>query len=175
MSEHKPPSPSSEVAIPAVGSIADLTMQSGGKEYASFDVTTDEGARMYLRATMMPLPSIKSKVKEVIDLVHIFAHNVTSQPDEQGEVKEFQRTVIFDDKGQGYDCGSIGVAKSIGIISRIRGMPPFDPPVKVTVTLQELDGKKQWLTLVPDITSLLTRNKLSPSKKATGNDVPNPG
>lgn len=175
MSEQQTQNEPRELALPKIGTIADLMKEQGAKEYASFDPQTPDGAALLLKATMEKLPSIKSKVKEYLNVVHVFAHEVTSQPEDDGLVKTYQRTVIFDDKGQGYDCGSLGVAKSIGIISRIRGMPPFDPPVKCLVVLQDLEGRKQWLTLLPDIDSLLTRNKLTPSKKEETSDVQDHG
>lgn len=155
---------SKEVALPGIGTMADLLQQEGAKEYASFDPHTPAGARMLLQATMQELPSIKSKVKETINVVNVFAHEVTSAPDAQGEVKAYQRTVIFDDQGKAFDCGSIGVARSIGIIARIRGVPPFDPPVPCLVVIDELAGGKQFMRLVPDIDALL-KNKTTPADK----------
>ena len=173
MSGSNKPESGRELAEYKIGTIADLMGTTGAKEYASFDPQTPDGAVMLLKCTMAQLPSIKSKVKEYISVQHVFAHEVTSPPDDDGLVKHYQRTVVIDDKGNAYDCGSLGVAKSIGIISRIRGTPPWNPPVKCMVMLQELEGKKQWLTLIPDIDCLL-RNKLQPSNKpAEGNrDVP---
>lgn len=130
----------------------------------SFDPTTKEGAEMLVKATLTELPSLASKVKEHVSITNIFAHPAESIDDKTGEVQTFTRVVVFDESGEAYDCGSSGVLKSLEIVRIIRGNPPWNPGVKCLVRIEQTGGKRQWMTLVPDVASITTNMK-QPAKQ----------
>lgn len=154
MSDSEQPKIGGIVSEFQAGTIADLAKSFDAIEYASFDPQTPEGAMLLITATLTDCPSIKSQVNKEITISNVYAHMAQGKPDEHGEVKPFQRTVIFNEKGKAFDGGSLGVAKSIGVISRIIGPPPWFPGVNCLVIVTDIDPPKQWITLLPNPESL---------------------
>lgn len=126
-------------------------------EEATFDPTTREGMQLYFKATLEELPALKSQVNLTVKVSHVYSHDVRTYDKGTGAESNFRRTVVFDDKGNGWDCGSMGVDKALGIIERMIGLGPWIPPVTCKVCVRELEAPKIWLYLMPDLDELLAR------------------
>lgn len=132
----------------------------------SFDPTSPEGAAKLILGTMEKLPSIKSQANKQLLVTDLLSHDARSFDPATGAESNFRRTVIYTVDGSAFDCGSIGVDKALAILSYVAGPPPWNPPISVTVTITELAGKRQWLTLLPDKAEIVKR--LSPPTGGRG-------
>lgn len=120
----------------------------------SFNPQTPEGAIRLVQATLEECDKLEDQRGKDLNLVHWMVHPAQTTDENTGEVKEFARIIVWDDKDKPYSCGSIGVDKSIAILEMTRGKAPWSPPLKVKVTVRRLANKNNWMTLVPDIDSL---------------------
>lgn len=116
----------------------------------SFDPRTPDGAIKLLLGTMEELPSVKSQVNKVLCITDLLSHDAVSFDKETGAETKWRRSVLFTADGKAYDCGSMGIDKCLAILSYVAGPPPWTPGINCTVTLTEIGGRKQWLTLKPD-------------------------
>lgn len=143
--------------VPDCQKVADRLLQSAADakpmNAASFDATTPIGGKMLVQATLLPCIPLKEMINKTIHLSHWMAH-VAGTTDDQGEFDEFTRIVLFDDKGVAYQCAARGILKSLAVFCFARNSLAFDPPIKCEVKLQDLKGGKQWLSLIPDLTSI---------------------
>jgi hypothetical protein len=93
-----------------------------------------------------------------IEITDWYCH-VAGSTDEQGEFDEFTRIVLFTKDGTAYQCAARGVLKSLAVFAYARNSLHFDPPLKCEVKLLQLKGAKQWLTLIPDMDSIVAKPK----------------
>lgn len=114
----------------------------------SFDPTTDEGAMLLFKATLHKAKSIKENANRTLTVCNVLTHGASSEKD-GGEVQEWKRTVIIDEKGEAWDCGSMGVDKTLSIIKLAFGPPPYKPGIDCEIRLEDMGGGKQWLSLLP--------------------------
>ena len=159
------------VSNPNPQQIASIAMQASATNrqvnVSSFDVTSDRGRIMLVKATLMDCKPLKDLVNLDINITDYYIHPASSE-ETNGEIEEFNRVVVFDDKGEAYQCAARGVIKSLAVLTYARGSLPFDPPIKCTVKLKDIGGAKQWLTLIPDLHSLSPEVKRPPTKAAKG-------
>lgn len=120
----------------------------------SFNPQTAEGAVRLVQATLQEVPKLEDMRDKELSIVHWMAHPAQMAGDTEGEVKEFNRIIVWDDKENAYSCGSTGVDKSIGLLELTRGKAPWNPPVKVKVKIRRLANKNNFMVLEPDIESL---------------------
>lgn len=153
--------PSKAVAIPQT--VTEFFGAQGPGILATFDPKTPEGARLLVQATLMELPALIAMVGKEIHVSHIYS-NPAETINDDGEVETWRRIVLLDGRGLAWKCASAGIGKSIGIMALCRGNPPWIPPIKCTVQLQQLKGGKNWLQLIPDPDSL---SCLSPKRART--------
>jgi hypothetical protein len=66
-----------------------------------------------------------------------------------GEIQEWVRCVIHCSDGRDVACGSLGVVKSLMLISQLDRPAPWNPPLAVKLVARSLPGGKQWYTLIP--------------------------
>jgi hypothetical protein len=164
MSDEKAPDqPSAEVTIFRPQTVMEFFGAIGPGVLATFDPKTPEGARMLIAATLSTLPSIKEAVNKEILIAHIYSNPASREGDTPGEMEEWRRIVLLDDKGRGYTCGSQGIGKSLGIIALCRGNPPWIPPVRCTVISEDIGKGRTWMKLVPDLTAFD-----APAKRGSG-------
>lgn len=145
------------VAVDIMSCLCSYTNTDGKIEISTFDPSTEEGAEMLILATIADIKDLSELANLTINVRHFLMHEA-SRVYPSGEVDTWQRIVIINDKGEAYSCGSIGVKKCLEIMLRVRKSKLFNPPVKCTVMVEKLDGAKQWMTLRPDIDSLLCRS-----------------
>lgn len=122
--------------------------------YMSFDPTTPEGGLKLIMGTLTDLPGIKTMIGKEIKVTDVYVHPVRSIDEQTGEEIGFARTVIYTQDGKAYDCGSMGILKSLDVLSMVRGTPPWVPGIAVVVDIRDVGGKKQWLSLQPVLDQL---------------------
>lgn len=159
--ELSPIDPVKNEVVAAMSAMFRYENTDGKMELSTFDPESPEGAAMLIEATIGELPDLSTLANMDIKVRHMLMHEA-SREIEGGEIETWQRIVVFDEKGQGYSCGSMGVKKCIEIMLRVRKAKLFDPPVLCKVKVKRLEGAKQWMTLEPNIESLL--NKASKRK-----------
>jgi hypothetical protein len=147
----------------SLADISPLAKKSHAGAVMSFDPTTRAGAIMLIKAELLEQRELKELVNTKIKITHIYAKPI-EDTDDQGEVNKYVRMVIFDDSGAAFSCGSRGVFKSLSVLHAIRGAMPWDPAIVCTVKLRSLEGKKQWMTLEPDMDSLFPASHSPPKK-----------
>lgn len=123
-------------------------------ELSTFDPQTPEGAKLFLEATLGEPINIKEAANLDLDICHFYVNKVSKTNDE-GEVDEWGRIVLFTEDGKAYSCGSRGVAKSLYVFSRMRPILPWHPPIRVKVKIRNLSNQKQWIVLDPDPKTLI--------------------
>lgn len=146
--ENKPTEPESTLK-PFIANSLSVRVAAHNGVYMSFDPTTPEGGTKLVMGTLSALPPIKSMIGKEIKITDVYIHPVSSIDDETGELQNFARTVIYTSDGRAYDCGSMGILKSLDVLSMVRGAPPWVPGIAVVVDLRDVGGRKQWLSLQP--------------------------
>lgn len=116
----------------------------------SFDPTTPAGAELLFKCTLDKLTPLSEMQKEYINVQHIFGHPAERYDNDSGEISQFIRSVVIDDKGVAYDCGSEGVRKCITLLRSVRGEPPWKPPIRCQVLVQKTRAGRNWMILRPD-------------------------
>lgn len=120
----------------------------------SFNPQTPDGAVRLVQATLKEATPLETLRDMTINLTHWMCHPASTAGEAEGEVKPFTRYVLWDDKGNFYSCGSIGVDKSLALFELSRGKAPWNPPFKCKVVVKRLPNKNNWMYLDPDIESL---------------------
>lgn len=146
--------PSAVTALIPAGSAT-----SGNQVRMSFNPGSAEGAIKLIKATLKDCANLEDKSKEVLELTDYIMHPASTSGEADGEVKDFTRIVVFDKDGTPYSCGSQGVEKAINILEMVAGKAPWNPPLKVKVTIRRLGNGRNWMILDPDMDSLTARLK----------------
>jgi len=127
----------------------------GNKVYSTFDPKTKAGASLLIAARLGECRQVESMVGKTILVCDYYAEEVEGH-DDKGEVNRWVRLVVFDNDGTAYQCGSIGVRKSLATIAQIRGVGQLNPPVKCTVRQKRTDNKNLFMWLEPDVDDMLS-------------------
>lgn len=152
--ERNPDQQSAELSIYRPQTVMEFFGAIGPGVLATFDPKTPDGARMLLAATLENLPSIKSEVNKDILISHIYSNPASRTNEHDGSLEEWRRIVLLGPDGKGFTCGSAGIGKSLGIIALVRGNPPWIPPVRCRVVMEDISGGKTWMKLIPDFDSI---------------------
>lgn len=115
--------------------------------YCSFDFKKPETEAMLFRVAQGSDENIMAMINMQIEIEHVYMAHASKINPETGELNEFIRIVLISPEGIAYQCFSQGVRKSIALLAATRGLPPFRPPVRVVVKLQQLGTGRNWLTL----------------------------
>lgn len=95
------------------------------------DGTPKSKANIY-NAINSPDMKLSEAIGEVIEMVHIVAHEVVLVDEETGETIKALRSIICDKNGKTYEAVSGGVANSLMRIIQIFGQPEtWKEPIKV--------------------------------------------
>lgn len=128
--------------------------ENGRPQNMSFNPATPDGARKLIQATLGEVPLLETLAKEYLMITDYFSHAASSIDQKDGRVSEFNRIVVFDTTGQAFSCGSMGVAKSLSVLTIARGPAPWNPPAKVKVITRRLANGNNWMILEPDFADL---------------------
>lgn len=149
---------SGTIAVPQADRFNELIRTGKPGEFMSYDATLPEYAIMHIEATLGK-PKDLSELTNMEIAVSNFLLSDASRETENGQIEEWKRIVIFDDKNVPYSCGSKGIAKSLAVLFPIRGPMPWNPPLLCKVKVEKLSGTRIWMTLQPDMPKLLDQLK----------------
>lgn len=134
----------------------------------SFNPRTPEGAELLFKCTLDQLPRLSDQANKELFVKHVFQHPAERIDPVSGEVSPFLRTVIIDENGNAYDCGSQGVDKTVKILTSVRGDPPWIPPIRAVVISQKTRRGNNWLFLRPNADDIF-KNVTQPNTPKTEN------
>ena len=103
--------------------------------------------RMTSRATNGDIPSVKEHLDTPLNLKHFYVHTVDLYDESNGEVSTCPRTVLFDDKGNAFQCVSEGVARSLEQMVRMLGTDQFPAQLKVKFTEKGTSKRRKILLM----------------------------
>jgi len=117
------------------------------KEWHSFNVKDPAQYALYQLATDGDSLSADDVINNELEIVHVYFCEAQWTNKETGEITDGIRTVLVDRHGDAVSFGSAGVVQSLKRIGAARGVPPWDPPVKMRVKQKPLENGKRWLWL----------------------------
>lgn len=121
----------------------ELTQSSG----AMFSSIPDDGTRKskatLYNAISNPDHSLSDCIGQVIDVVHVVAHEVELESEQTGELENHVRVVLIDKDNKSYATVSSGVMGSLKRIFAVVGQAPYiEDPLSVVVV--EKKGRKGY-------------------------------
>lgn len=123
----------------------------------TFDPSTEEGKILLFRVKYGEPQELAEQGGRILLVRHYYAHEVTGQPNDDGEIKDYVRSVIVTAEGEIYSAGSMGVWDCLRLMSAIRGPGVFDPPVPCMVKKKKTNNGRNFMQLVPEESALLKR------------------
>ena len=131
----------------------------------TFDPKTPAGAKMLLDATLKELPDLFAMGGKTISVAHIFQHDAMKIDDTTGGESHFRRTVVWDESGNAWACGSQGVDKALQVIAAMIGQPPWNPPIPCEVQVTRTKKGRNWMILYPDMAAIAKMFNANQRKK----------
>ena len=132
---------------------------------ASFEYKKDkEGAKLLVKARLQELKNIKDVVNTKINVIGYVDHYASREMD-GGELQEWRRVVVICDKGEMYDCGSLGVLRALEIIESIKEPGLWKPSIPCVVKMKTISGGKTWVWLEPDVDAIFMDEPNAPIRK----------
>lgn len=139
-----------EVAVTSkqLGFDIETDIVSRKKSFCSMIPKTDEEKKILFKASNSPEKTLKDCINMTIDLVHVYAEQVTISDEKTGELTEVPRIVLIDKDGIGYGCASFGVYNGISKLMQIFGTPDtWKKPLKIVVKQINKSAEKSILTI----------------------------
>lgn len=124
--------------------IADLT--SAQMQFCSMKAESDADKIKLYNAMNNPDHRLSDYINKTINAKDLYIEVVNCTNEETGEVTACPRIVIIDNKGESYQCVSVGIFSALKKAIQVFGSPTWEKPVKLEVK-QITKGKKQMLTL----------------------------
>ena len=125
--------------------ILDLTTRQ--TQYCSVVAQTDEEKALLFNATNNTAHRLSDCINMVINVKDIFVEVVNCTNQETGEVTPCPRIVLINEKGEGYQCVSMGIFSALKKLFAIYGEPKdWSKPIKLEVK-QVTKGERKMLTL----------------------------
>jgi hypothetical protein len=90
-------------------------------------------------------------IGQQIRLWQVMMHSIDLEDPDTGETADAVRTVLIDEARKTYGFVSVGVAKSLGMITSLWGLPPWQPPLVVVVRQKSTrKGRRLYVLEVVD-------------------------
>lgn len=125
--------------------ILDLTTRQ--TQYCSVVAQTDEEKALLFNATNNTAHRLSDCINMVISVKDVFVEVVNCTNQETGEVTPCPRIVLINEKGEGYQCVSLGIFSALKKLFAIYGEPKdWSKPIKLEVK-QVTKGERKMLTL----------------------------
>lgn len=125
--------------------ILDLTTRQ--TQYCSVVAQTDEEKALLFNATNNTAHRLSDCINMVINVKDVFVEVVNCTNQETGEVTPCPRIVLINEKGEGYQCVSLGIFSALKKLFAIYGEPKdWSKPIKLEVK-QVTKGERKMLTL----------------------------
>lgn len=117
--------------------------------WTSLDLKKPEQNDLFMFHRQATDGRIRDAVNQEIAIVHILAHPAQKMDVATGELLDLVRVVLIDADGVGWQAFSKGIRSSVKALFQSRGLPPYDPPVKVVVQQVQSGNGFQMLQFVP--------------------------
>jgi hypothetical protein len=116
-------------------------------QYCSFTPNTEDEEILLFNVMNNPKYRLKDFINKTISIKDVFCEIVDCVNKETGEVNKAPRIVLIDDKGEGYQCVSLGIFSAIKKIFNVKGTPStWAHSIKIEVK-QITKGVNSMLTL----------------------------
>ena len=110
-------------------------------ELASFKLDSPEGRYLSQKCAEAPDEGLSNMVGQTILVRHVYAHRIELPHPESGELVPCLRVCLITPENAVHACVSDGVRLSVGRLIGGHKMPPWEPPLKVTVRQQRTKNK----------------------------------
>lgn len=125
--------------------ILDLTTRQ--TQYCSVVAQTDDEKALLFNATNNTAHRLSDCINMVINVKDVFVEVVNCTNQETGEVTPCPRIVLINEKGEGYQCVSMGIFSALKKLFAIYGEPKdWSKPIKLEVK-QVTKGERKMLTV----------------------------
>lgn len=125
--------------------ILDLTTRQ--TQYCSVVAQTDEEKALLFNATNNTAHRLSDCINMAINVKDVFVEVVNCTNQETGEVTPCPRIVLINEKGEGYQCVSMGIFSALKKLFAIYGEPKdWSKSIKLEVK-QVTKGERKMLTL----------------------------
>lgn len=114
--------------------------------FCSVKAETMEDKALVFNAANNPQHKVADFINKKIMLRDVYAETLEMLNWETGELEKAPRIVLIDDKGEAYECVSVGMFSSLKKLIATFGEPTWEPAIPVVVQ-QEKVAKGSMLTL----------------------------
>lgn len=116
-------------------------------QYCSFKPKNEDDEILLFNVMNNPKYRLKDFINKTIAVKDVFCEIVQCVNKENGEINSAPRIVLIDDKGEGYQCVSLGIFSAIKKIFNVKGEPStWKTPIHLEVK-QITKGVNSMLTL----------------------------
>lgn len=115
--------------------------------FCSFEPKTLQEKKRFYNIINSSSKRIGDCINETINMKDVYVEIVKCTNKETGEVTECPRTIIIDDKGEGYQAVSLGIFGALKKIFQVFGQPNTWDTVLPIKVKQVTKGEKKILTL----------------------------
>lgn len=116
-------------------------------QYCSLKPKTEDDEILLFNVMNNPKYRLKDFINKTITVKDVFCEIVQCVNKETGEVNSAPRIVLIDEKGDGYQCVSLGIFSAIKKIFNVKGEPSmWEKPIHLEVK-QITKGVNSMLTL----------------------------
>lgn len=107
--------------------------------------TREDKARIF-NAANNPQHKVADFINKEIKLSDVYAETLELVNEQTGEYEKVPRIVLIDDKGEAYECVSVGMFSSLKKLIAIFEEPTWEPPIPVIIK-QEKVANGSMLTM----------------------------
>jgi hypothetical protein len=129
--------------------IAPLMLQGmttcGDGIFTSIQPTCEADEGIIINSCMSIYDALADHDGKVILVENVLCHETVSPNQRTGEPERWMRTVLFTPEGKGFECGSVGVLKSLYLLSRKWKPLPWKPPLALTVRTGKTNDGNNWM------------------------------
>lgn len=106
--------------------------------------STDMDSLKVIYSAISDAKPLADHLDKVINLANVIVQPVQAEDEKTGEVEEYLRSVLIDDKGVAYSASSTGIKSSLENLFRVFGTPDtWAAPLAVKVTKKK-SAKPGW-------------------------------
>lgn len=123
--------PSEKVDTRSLMALADVLGGSKTPFYTSLNPAVDGEAALLFAVSEEAHHKIADFMDKDVWIQHVYLCRASKGANEDGEVDEFPRTVLIDEKGKSYEAYSDGIAESVRKMIGVFGLPPWKPAQQI--------------------------------------------
>ena len=115
----------------------------------SVDETTQEGRDFLMAAMMQPGDNPAAWINKEVALQNVTIHPIQFVSDETGELVRTTRVLLHTEDGHTLDFRSDGILKSLYLIFRFQGRPPYKNPKRFILERLDVGQNRSMYALRP--------------------------